>query len=130
MAGVVPPLDTTGDVPVTDVTPPGDPLAAAVIKPLALTVMLAFVNAPTLLLTVARVEALPTEVTSPVKLALIVAVPVALPVPPLAIGKAEPDRPIANVPLVVIGEPVTDKNAGTVAATLVTVPEPPPALIV
>ena len=70
MAGVVPPDDTTGDVPVTDVTPP--PLAAAVINPLALTVMLAFVNAPTLELTVASVDALPTEVTSPVKLALVV----------------------------------------------------------
>ena len=34
-----------------------------------------------------------------------------------------PDKLIANVPLVVIGEPVIDKNAGTVAATLVTVPE-------
>ena len=30
------------------------------------------------------------------------------------------------VPLVVIGEPATDKKAGTVAATLVTVPPPPP----
>jgi len=170
MAGVVPPLDTTGDVPVTEVTPPGDPLAAAVIKPLALTVMLAFVNAPTLLLTVARVDALPTEVTSPVKLALVVtllavnavAVPVMFvptkadgvpklgvtrvglfdnttlvvpvlvvtPVPPLRTGNAVPDKAIAKVPLVVMGEPVTDKNAGTVAATLVTVPDPPLALIV
>jgi len=30
----------------------------------------------------------------------------------------------ANVPLVVIGDPLTDKNDGTVAATLVTVPLP------
>ena len=61
---------------------------------------------------------------------LVVPVLVVTPVPPLATGKAEPDRPIANVPLVVMGEPVTDKNAGTVAATLVTVPDPPLALIV
>jgi hypothetical protein len=32
---------------------------------------------------------------------------------------------MARVPLVVIGDPETDKNAGTVAATLVTVPEAP-----
>jgi hypothetical protein len=31
---------------------------------------------------------------------------------------------MANVPVVVMGLPVTDKNAGTVAATLVTVPLP------
>ena len=47
---------------------------------------------------------------------------VVAPVPPFAIGKAVPDNVIANVPLVVIGEPDTDKNDGTVAATLVTVP--------
>jgi hypothetical protein len=45
------------------------------------------------------------------------------PVPPLAVGKAVPDNPIANVPLVVIGLPVIDKNDGTVAATDVTVPK-------
>ena len=33
---------------------------------------------------------------------------------------------IANVPAVVMGEPVTDKNEGTDAATEVTVPPPPP----
>ena len=49
---------------------------------------------------------------------------VVAPVPPLATGKAVPDNVIANVPLVVIGEPATDKNDGTVAATLVTVPVP------
>lgn len=109
--------------------------------------------------------ALPIEVTTPVRLALVVTLPavspeavpvmfvptkadgvpragvtkvglvakttepepvdVVLPVPPLAIGKADPDKPIASVPLVVIGEPVTDRKAGTVAATDVTVPEPP-----
>jgi hypothetical protein len=45
---------------------------------LALTVTLALVNDPTLELTVARVVALPTEVTSPVRLALVTTV-VALP---------------------------------------------------
>lgn len=33
---------------------------------------------------------------------------------------------IANVPLVVIGEPETDKKEGTVSPTEVTVPDPPP----
>ena len=33
---------------------------------------------------------------------------------------------MASVPAVVMGEPVTDKNDGTVAATEVTVPPPPP----
>ena len=49
-------------------------------------------------------------------------VEVVTPVPPLTTGKAVPDNVIANVPVVVIGEPETDKNDGTVAATLVTVP--------
>jgi hypothetical protein len=40
-------------------------------------------------------------------------------------GNAVPDKVIANVPLVVIGDPAIDKNAGTVAATLVTDPEAP-----
>jgi hypothetical protein len=47
-------------------------------------------------------------------------------VPPLSTGNAVPEYDIANVPLLVIGLPVTDKNAGTVAATDVTVPEPLP----
>jgi hypothetical protein len=45
-----------------------------------------------------------------------------VPVPPLATGKAEPDKLIAKVPELVIGLPATLKNPGTVAATLVTVP--------
>jgi hypothetical protein len=51
---------------------------------------------------------------------------VVTPVPPLATGSALPDNDIANVPLVVIGEPEIDKNDGTVAATLVTVPDAAP----
>jgi len=43
-------------------------------------------------------------------------------VPPLDTGNAVPERAIANVPAAVIGLPETLKNAGTVAATLVTVP--------
>ena len=39
------------------------------------------------------------------------------PVPPLVNGNAEPDNPIARVPDEVIGDPLIDKNAGTVAAT-------------
>jgi hypothetical protein len=35
-------------------------------------------------------------------------------------------RDTAKVPAVVIGEPETDKNEGTVMATDVTVPTPPP----
>ena len=49
-------------------------------------------------------------------------VDVVTPVPPFTTGNAVPLKEIANVPLVVIGLPETDKNAGTVAATLVTVP--------
>jgi hypothetical protein len=48
------------------------------------------------------------------------------PVPPLVTGKAVPDKETAKFPLVVIGDPVTDKNVGTVMPTEVTVPEPPP----
>jgi hypothetical protein len=47
---------------------------------------------------------------------------VVTPVPPLATGNAVPERLNAKVPLLVIGDPVTDKNAGTVMATEVTVP--------
>ena len=51
-------------------------------------------------------------------------VEVVLPVPPFKTGKAVPDNVIARVPLLVIGEPLIDKKAGTVAATEVTVPVP------
>ena len=44
------------------------------------------------------------------------------PDPPLATGKAVPDKLTASVPLVVIGDPVTDRKDGTVIATDVTVP--------
>ncbi|MES2875523.1 MAG: hypothetical protein V4708_17495 [Bacteroidota bacterium] len=46
------------------------------------------------------------------------------PVPPFAIGRAVPEYVNASVPEVVTGEPVIDRNAGTVAATEVTVPVP------
>ena len=49
-------------------------------------------------------------------------VEVVVPVPPLITFKAVPENPIANVPELVIGDPVILKKAGTVAATLVTVP--------
>ena len=49
-------------------------------------------------------------------------VDVVLPVPPFKIGRAVPDREIANVPELVIGEPLIERNAGTEAATEVTVP--------
>ena len=49
-------------------------------------------------------------------------VDVVTPVPPLRTGNAVPLKVTANVPLVVIGLPDTDKNVGTVAATDVTVP--------
>jgi len=68
--------------------------------------------------------AFPIEVIGPVKLAFMVAVPVAFPVPPLATGNAVPEYVIANVPEVVIGEPEMLKILGTVAATLVTDPLP------
>jgi hypothetical protein len=51
-------------------------------------------------------------------------VEVVTPVPPLATGSAVPDKDTASVPVEVIGEPVTDKNEGTVIATDVTVPVP------
>lgn len=47
-------------------------------------------------------------------------------VPPFAIGIADPENETARVPVVVTGEPVTLRNAGTVRATDETVPEPPP----
>ena len=78
---------------------------------------------------VAVPEPLPT-IKSPVVVmgdkALKAAEAVVCPVPPLATGKAVPDREIARVPELVIGLPATDKKEGTVAATDVTVPEPPP----
>ena len=46
------------------------------------------------------------------------------PVPPEVVGRAVPERVIARVPVVVIGEPAIVRNAGTDAATEVTVPVP------
>lgn len=103
----------------TDVTPPGDPLDAAVTSPLALTVTLALVNVPTLLLTVASVEALPTEVTSPVKLALVVTLPAVNPA-------AVPVRPVpapVNCVLAVMVVPVI--AAAVVAPTVAPLTVPP-----
>jgi hypothetical protein len=53
-----------------------------------------------------------------------VPVEVVTPVPPLATGRAVPESVTASVPELVIGVPETDRNAGTVMATEVTVPEP------
>lgn len=53
-------------------------------------------------------------------------VDVVVPVPPLSTGSAVPERLTASVPAVEIGEPEMERNDGTVMATLVTVPEPPP----
>jgi len=53
-----------------------------------------------------------------------VPVEVVTPVPPFSTGRAVPDRVTANVPAVVIGEPVTVRKAGTLIATEVTVPAP------
>jgi hypothetical protein len=47
---------------------------------------------------------------------------VVCPVPPLAIGRAVPDRDTAKVPEVVTGDPDTERKDGTVMATDVTVP--------
>jgi hypothetical protein len=44
------------------------------------------------------------------------------PVPPFVVGSAVPERETARVPLLVIGEPDTDKKEGTLMATEVTVP--------
>ena len=46
------------------------------------------------------------------------------PVPPDVVGKAAPERVIANVPAEVMGEPAMVRNEGTDAATDVTVPVP------
>lgn len=51
-----------------------------------------------------------------------VPVDVVAPVPPFATGSAVPEYEIAKVPETVMGDPVMDRNAGTEAATLVTVP--------
>jgi hypothetical protein len=53
-------------------------------------------------------------------------VEVVTPVPPLSTGRAVPDNVTANVPELVIGDPATDRNVGTVIATDVTDPLPPP----
>ena len=80
MSGAVPPLDCIGVVALTDVTPPGKPLLAAVILPWASTVMLAFVY-----------DAAPTVVFARLR----VTVPL---VPP-------PDKPVPAVTPVIVPEP-------------------------
>jgi hypothetical protein len=47
---------------------------------------------------------------------------VVTPVPPFNTGNAVPDNVTARVPLLIIGDPETDKKEGTVSATEVTVP--------
>jgi hypothetical protein len=85
----VPPLEVTGEVPVTEVTG-AVPLDAAVINPFALTVKLAFVNEPTLVFTVANVPDAVTLV-EPLKLGLVYAKsPVIDIVLPVAKVAAEP----------------------------------------
>jgi hypothetical protein len=64
----------------------------------------------------------PVNVGEALNTVLPVPVLVVTPVPPLRTGKAVPDKVIAKVPLVVMGEPATDKKVGTDAATEVTVP--------
>ena len=49
-------------------------------------------------------------------------VEVVTPVPPFKTGSGVPDRVTVNVPVEVIGPPVTDRNVGTVMLTEVTVP--------
>jgi len=61
-------------------------------------------------------------VDAPLPKMTLLAVRVVRLVPPLDTGNAVPERAIANVPAAVIGLPETLKNAGTVAATLLTVP--------
>lgn len=63
-----------------------------------------------------------TKVGESLKTTFVVPVLVVTPVPPFRTGSAVPDRVNANVPELVIGEPETLINVGTVAETLVTVP--------
>ena len=65
-----------------------------------------------------------TSVGEVLKTTLPVPVLVVTPVPPLRTGRAVPERVMARVPAVVMGEPEMLRNVGTVAATLVTEPVP------
>jgi hypothetical protein len=96
---------------VTEVTPPpAVPLAAAVIKPLALTVILALVNEPTLAFTVARVNALEPEVVAS----------------PL-ISDAVNGLPPRTIPTSVLPAPVPPLETGTIENEAVgAAPAPPP----
>ena len=120
LAGVVarpePPLPT-GNVPVTPVVS-GKPVRLVAVP-------LDGVPKAPLNNTIAPAEPVftPRAVATPVP-------KLVMPVPPFSTGNAVPDKVIANVPLLVIGEPATDKNVGTVAETLVTVPPLPVALMV
>jgi hypothetical protein len=61
IAGVVPPELTMGAVPVTDVTPPPEPVDAAVKRPCASTVILAFVYEPAVTAVLARLSVRATD---------------------------------------------------------------------
>jgi hypothetical protein len=125
--------------------PPPEPLAAAVIKPFELTVILALVKLPTLEFTVARVKTFEPEVAPSPEISEAVnpePLPLTIPVSSPELDKTEllekkakppevPERLRFSVPAVVIGEPVTVKMPEgevllTVSATLVTVPPAPP----
>src|SRR6185312_16108769 len=140
---------TPGIVRATDVTVPVPPLplAAAVINPLALTVILALVKLPTLALTVASVRAAepgPAAVPSPVSAVIalgvrpgisaatsarkagVAAAPVVGPANTV-LADCVRNAPV-NVPAVVTGLPLTEKTlAGNARATDVTEPPPVPA---
>ena len=102
--GEPPTVNQGGAVKATLVTVPGppDPFAAAVINPLALTVMLAFVNEPTLLLTVARVATAPEVVKSPLKFPAAVTSPL-----PFTVSDAKVPMFELTVAKVVASDPAT-----------------------
>ena len=100
IAGVVPPDETTGLVPVTLVTPPEVPLAAAVIRPCASTVILALVYEPAVTAVFARAivpELVIVPPDNPVPAVMLVTVPTLV----------EPPKLIAD-PLIVILEFVNE----------------------
>ena len=106
MAGVAPPLDTTGEVPVTDVTVP-ELVAAMVIEPLALVTLM-----PVPAVNVVRVNPVPLPMSKAPLAGVVVN-----PVPPLATGNV-PVTPVVN------GKPVAFVNV-----PLDGVPNAPPLIM-